>query len=221
MKKFLKYLFILLLCAAIIILAIRFGPFFYSRFFGGSNTEWIHERFSEELKEKNELVVFETTITGQETAAQNAWLIGTVQEVMVPYSYSITFTVDLSQSQVSLKDQTITVALPSPVAAYSKLTVDEEKMKKKDWLYPLTPKRYAEIKEEIETHLFSEASQNPSYLDAAWASAMKNMEGLFQAVVEQSSMGATCTIEVVQQVPMAEVPPEPTETPAESQPSAA
>ena len=215
MKKFFKFLFLILLCAAIVILAMRFGPLVYNRFFSGNNTLWIHERFSEELKEKNELVVFETTITGQETASQKAWLIGTVQEVLVPYSYSITFTVDLSQSQISLENQVITVNLPAPKAMYSKLTVDEEKMKKKDWLYPLTPERYAEIKAEIENHLFAEASANDAYLEAAWASAVKNMEGLFQSVTEQSNMGATCTIEVIPLAPAA-APSEPTESPLET-----
>lgn len=197
MKKFFRAVFLLVCCLAIVFLAIRFGPNLYQRLSGGGNTLWISERFSEELKEKNEWVVFETTLTGQETVSQNAWLLGKVQEVFVPYSYSIRFVVDLSHSRVSVNGSTIEVRLPSPKASYSKLTVDESKMIKHDWLYPLTPERYAAIKEEIEAKLFAESATNQEYLDAAWNSSVKNMEGLFTSLVDQSEMGKTCDIKVI------------------------
>ena len=198
MKKFLKRLILLLVCLAIAFVLVRFGPNLYYRFFGEGNTVWISERFSEELKEQNELIVFESTITGQETVSQNAWLLGTVQKVQVPYSYSVSFSIDLSQSKVSLNDRVIQIALPLPKAGYSKLTVDEENMKKNDWLYPLTPERYAIIKKDVEARLFTEASENQDYLDAAWDTAVKNMTSLFQTIAESSALGATCTVEVVQ-----------------------
>lgn len=208
MKKFFKRLFLLICILAIAFLAVRFGPDLYARLFGSGNTVWISERFSEELKEKNELVVYEATITGQETASQTAWLVGTVQEVIVPYSYSISFVVDLSESSVNVNGNTIEVLLPSPKANYSKLTVDEGKMKKYDWLYPLTPERYATIKEEIEQKLFEECSVKPEYLDAAWTATVKNIESLFKSVAESSAEGVTCDIRVIQGTPE----PEPTAT---------
>ena len=84
LRRFFRTLFLLILCFALAYVAVRFGPNLYRRFFGDGNTSWISERFGEELKAKNELVVYETTLTGQETVAQNAWLIGKVQEVVVP-----------------------------------------------------------------------------------------------------------------------------------------
>lgn len=69
--------------------------------FCGGNTQWISERFSETLREKNELVVYEVEITGQETVSQDAWLLGTVQKVEMPYTFQMSFTVDLSQAVVS------------------------------------------------------------------------------------------------------------------------
>ena len=200
-KKFIKRLFSVLCVAAVVFLAVRFGPALYYRLFGSGNTVWISERFSEELKEKNELVVFETVVTGQETAVESAWLLGKVQEVIVPYSYSISFVVDLTDSGVAVNGNTIEVSIPAPKAAYSKLTVDETKMKKYDWLYPLTPERYAAIKEEIELKLFEECSAKQEYLDAAWAAAVKNMEALFQSVAERSDEGVTCDIRVIRIVP--------------------
>ena len=209
MKKFFRTLLILLFCAALVFLGIRFGPALYYRFFSGDNTAWISERFSEELKEKNELVVLETTLTGQEIAKQNAWLLGTVQEVMIPYSYSISFVVDVSRSHVSAEENTITIFLPLPQPNYSKLTVDEENVKKHDLLYRLTPERYAAIKEEIESRLYTEACANQDYLDAAWNSAVKNMETLLQSIAAQSSLGMTCTVQVQ---PLAAVAESPLET---------
>ncbi len=199
-SAFFKALFWIFLCAVLVFVGIRFGPTLYYRFFGSGNTQWISEQFSEQLKEKNELVVYETTLEGQETISQEAWLLGKVQEVVVPYSYSISFVIDLQHSSVTVDPDTnsIQVHLPLPKASYSKLTVDEANMKKHDWLYPLTPERYASIKTEIENKRFKECSENPAYLDAAWATAVKNMESLFKSVAEQSEQGMTCAIVVIQ-----------------------
>lgn len=199
LRRFFRVLFLMIVCLAIAFLAVRFGPNIYRRIFGNGNTVWISERFGEELKDKNELVVFETTLTGQETAQQNAWIIGKVQEVVVPYTFSISFAVDLSLADVSVNQasNTIIVRLPSPVAKYPKLTVDETKMKKYDLLYPLTPERYAEIKNDIETKLVEECATKQEYVDAAWQSAVKNMESLFKSIAESSEQGVTCDIQVL------------------------
>lgn len=216
LRRFFRTLFLLILCFALAYVAVRFGPNLYRRFFGDGNTSWISERFGEELKAKNELVVYETTLTGQETVAQNAWLIGKVQEVVVPYSFSVSFVVDLSHAAVSVDTPAdlIVVRLPAPVAKYQKLTVDEEKMKKFDLLYPLTPERYAEIKNQIEQKLFDECRAKPEYLSAAWDSTVHNMESLFKTIAEQSSDGVTCTIQVLQDDSLAEVAQTPSEAPA-------
>ncbi|NLV59669.1 MAG: DUF4230 domain-containing protein [Clostridiales bacterium] len=200
-KVFFNVLFDILLCTILVIVGIRFGPNLYYRLFGSGNTLWISERFSEELMEKNELVVFETTLSGRETTSQSAWLLGKVQEVVIPYSYTISFTVDLSKSRVTVEGNTIMVRLPPPRASFSKLTVDESNMKKRDWLYPLTPERYASIKTEIEQKLFHETSEKTEYLDAAWATAVKNMESLFKSVAEESEQGVTCDIQVLMEQP--------------------
>lgn len=72
MRRFFRRVFLLVLCLALAFLAVRFGPNLYRRFFGDGNTTWISERFGEQLKEKNELVVYEATLTGQETVSQSA-----------------------------------------------------------------------------------------------------------------------------------------------------
>jgi len=198
-RRFFRGLFILILCLAIAFVAVRFGPNLYRRFFGNGNITWVSERFGEKLLEKNELVVYETTLTGQETISQTAWLIGNVQEVVVPYSFSISFVVDLSKAAISVDTitDTINVRLPSPLAKYQKLTVDETKMQKNDWLYPLTPERYAQIKSDIEAKLYNECATKQEYLDAAWETTVKNMQSLFKNIASTSTDGTTCTIQVI------------------------
>lgn len=144
MKKFIRKLFTVILLAALVFTGLRFGPSLYARIFGGGNVQWISERFSETLKEKNHLVVYEVETTGQETVTQDAWILGTVQKVVVPYTFQMSYTVDLSHAAVSAEGTEIQVRVPAPVPGYQKLTVNEEEVQKVDWLYPLTPERYAE-----------------------------------------------------------------------------
>ncbi|MEF9878635.1 MAG: DUF4230 domain-containing protein [Clostridia bacterium] len=197
MKKILKRTSLCVVCVALALVLVRFGPNLYARIFGNGNTVWISERFSETLKEKNNLVVYEVETTGQETVSQDAWLIGTVQKVVLPYTFHISFTVDLSQAKISLAGNTVEVRVPSPVASYHKLTVNEDKMKKSDWLYPLTPERYSEIKKQLEERLFQEYSVNPEYQKNAWGVTVKDLETLFGSIVENSEMGKTCDIHVI------------------------
>jgi hypothetical protein len=150
-RRFFRLLTLIVVCLAIAFVAVRFGPAIYSRLFGNGNTTWISEAVWRGAESAKRTRGYEVTLTGQETAQKDAWLIGKVQEVLVPYSFSISFIVDLSRAGVTVSDagDVITVRLPSPVAKYPKLTVDEDNMKKYDFLYPLTPERYAEIKNEI------------------------------------------------------------------------
>ena len=205
-RKFLnslRHLLRLLLLAVVVLALIYLAPYLYSRIFGPSSAQWISERFSEELKEQNELVVYEVTLTGKETVSTNAWLIGTVQKVQIPYTYAISFSVNLSQSRVGVADHTIEVRLPPPRAFYSKLTVDEAHMRKSDWLHPLTPERYAGLKEELEKKFYDECAGNPAYLDSAWASAVDKMEALFHSVAEQATQDSAVSIVVIMEEPAA------------------
>lgn len=197
MWSFFKRLIGSVLLGVIVLVTIFFGNDLYTRFFSANNVRWISERFSEELKEKNELVVLETILTGQETACIDAWLVGTVQEVQVPYTYSISFSVDLSQSEVQSVDNTIEVTLPPPRAVFSKLTVDESGLKKSDWLYPLTPERYADITQEIEKKLYDECVKNAAFMQSARATAVESMEALFVSFAENLDTNIAKDIRVV------------------------
>ena len=197
MKKFIRKLFTVILLAALVFTGLRFGPALYARLFGGGSVQWISERFSETLKEKNHLVVYEVETTGQETVTQDAWIFGTVQKVVVPYTFQMSYTVDLSRAAVSAAGSEVQVRVPAPVPGYQKLTVNEDEVQKVDWLYPLTPERYAEIRQSIEDRLFEEAKANPEYAQNAWAITVRDLENLFMAVVESAGFGSGCTVSVL------------------------
>lgn len=197
MKKLLKRLLRFSILLVVAICLVEFGPALMVRFFGSGNTQWISERFSESLKEKNELVVYEVETTGQETVSQDAWLIGTVQRVEIPYTFEMCFTVDLSSATVTANENVIEVRVPTPVGGYQKLTVNEQEIKKSDWLYPLTPERYEEMKQDIESRLFEEYASNDEYRQNAWGVTVRNLETLFSSIAEQSAMGQTCDIKIV------------------------
>ena len=204
MKKFFKRLFGLVCCVALVFALVRFGPYLWERLFGGANTQWISQRFSETLREKNELVVYEIETTGQETVSQEAWLLGTVQKVEMPYTFRMSFTVDLSRAQVVTDGSAVTLRVPSPQPGYQKLIVDESKVKKYDWFYRLTTERYAVIKQEVEDRLFEEYSHNQDYQQNAWNTAVHNLESLFGSVADQSRLGNTCTFQIVRDDTLAE-----------------
>lgn len=197
MKKVIRKIFMMVVLVALVFLGVRFGPNLYVRLFGSGNVQWVSERFSETLREKNQLMVYEVETTGQETVTQDAWLIGTVQKVVMPYTFQMNFTVDLSNAVVTASGSTIEVHVPSPVPGYQKLTVDEAAMKKNDWLYPLTPERYAQIKQTVEDRLFEEASSNEEYIQNAWNVTVRNLETLFGTVVESSEWLSRFTITVI------------------------
>ena len=185
MKKIIRKLFTVILLTVLLLTGLRFGPDLYARVFGGGRVQWISERFSETLKEKNHLVVYEVETTGQETVTQDAWRFGTVQKVVVPYTFQMSYTVDLSRAVISTQGTEVQVRVPAPVPGYQKLTVDESQVQKVDWLYPLTPDR-----------LFEEAKANPEYAKNAWAITVRDLENLFQAVVESAGAGSACTVSI-------------------------
>ena len=203
MKRIFKSILTLILVAVLVAVGVLFGPRLYKVLFGGANATWISERFSEELTTKRELVVLEKTITGQETVSTDAWLIGTVQEVEIPYSFSIGFSVDMSRAVVRYDEgkNVIQVLLPAPAVAYYKLTVDEDSVKKYDFLYPLSSERYTEMKQEIEQKLYDEVTNDAELKESAWTSAVSETEALYIAVLAANDAAAVVSVEVLEQDP--------------------
>jgi len=191
------------LIAVLIAVGVLFGPRLYALLFGGANATWVSERFSEELTEKSELVVLEKTITGQETVSTDAWLIGTVQQVTIPYSFTAGYSVDLSQADVQYSEEsnTIQVFIPAPAIYYYKLTVDEDSVKKSDFFYPLTSQRYTEMKQQMEQTLYEETLNDPDMKASAWAEAVAQTEALYRAAMDASGATAAFAVEVLEATP--------------------
>ena len=198
MKKLFSLIFILVLMVAMVFVGFIFGPQISDLLFDTSTeTKWLSERFSETLKEKNDLVVYEAEITGQETITQDAFLFGTVQKVEMPYTFNMSFSVDLSKAAVSSEGNTISIRVPGPRASYYKLTVNDENMKKSDFLYPLTPERYASIKTELETRLYEEGQSNQQYLTDAWDVTVRNLQTLLESVAQNNAITSSYTVKVI------------------------
>jgi len=198
MKKLFSLIFILVLMVAMVFVGFIFGPQISDLLFDTSTeTKWLSERFSETLKEKNDLVVYEAEITGQETITQDAFLFGTVQKVEMPYTFNMNFSVDLSKAVVSCEGNTISIRVPGPRASYYKLSVNDENMKKSDFLYPLTPERYAAIKTELETRLYEEGQSNQQYLADAWDVTVRNLKTLLESVAQNNAITSSYTVKVI------------------------
>ncbi len=200
MRRVFKSILTLVLIAVLVAAGVLFGPRLYAMLFGGANASWVSERFSEELTAKSELIVLEKTITGQETVSTDAWLIGTVQEVVIPYSFTAGYSVDLSTANVQYSEEnnTIQVFIPAPEIYYFKLTVDEDSVKKYDFLYPLTSDRYTEMKQEMEQKLYEETLSDPQMKESAWAEAVAQTEALYRAAMDASGATAVFTVEVLE-----------------------
>ncbi|MBE5802488.1 MAG: DUF4230 domain-containing protein [Clostridiales bacterium] len=204
MRKVFKRVFLVVLLMAILmalsLVSFRYSPTFRSFLLQNGSAKWLSQRFSETIREKNELVVFEAELTGQETYTENAMLLGTVQKVEMPYTFVINFSVDLSKAVVSPDEEnnTLIVSVPAPYVSYYKLTVNESEMKKTDWLLPLTPERYAELHSHLETRLCDESKNNPEYLANAWNRTVNVLETQFKSLIQSNPMAETYTIQVIQ-----------------------
>lgn len=214
MKKFFKRLFVVVLCLFIGYAGFRYGPALYVRLFGDGGVRWVSEKFSETLRDKNELIVSEFELTGQETVTQDAWLLGTVQKVEMPYAFQLSYAVDLSLAKAEADGRDVVVRVPKPRAAYHKLIVDDAKMRKTDFFYPLTPERYAEIKKQVEDRLYAEYAGSEDNLAQAWAHTVASLESLFAAVVESGrQQGETGAGDIGVRVVMDAALTQPTEAP--------
>ena len=195
MKTFFKRLIVFAICFVLAILALRFAPVLLSRV---GNATRLSERFSEALREKRELIVYEVEVSGQETVTRKAWLIGTVRKVVMPYTFSMRYSVDLSAAVVSAEGNAVKVSIPLPKAGYESLLVHEDEVLIDDWLYPLAASEYADIKQQTLERLFAEYAQNEENANHAWHSAVSAVQSLLGGVMAQGdSANAAVQISVV------------------------
>lgn len=192
MKKFFLILFALVLVAAVVVVAIFFGP-------SESKARWLSASFSETLKEKNELIVYSGERTGRDTYQRNAMLVGTIQEVEIPYTFGFDYTVDLSKAKVESSGTTIYVRVPAPTLSSHKLTVVDSEVERTGALVYLSPEKYTEIKQSLETRLLEETQANEEYNTNAWEITVRNLTNLLTSVARANAAFGGYTIEVIRE----------------------
>lgn len=190
MKKFFTFLFLLVLVLAVLMALAFFMP-------SEENVKWLSVRFSETLKEKNELLVYSGEKTGCEIYQRNAPIVGTIQEVELPYTFSFDFSVDLSKAAVDVNGNTIYVRVPGPRMCNYKLSIQDNEVERSGSLVYLSPNKYTEIKQSLEQRLLTETQANEQYITDAWNVTVRNLKALLTSVAQANAVNGGFGIEVV------------------------
>ena len=190
MKKFFTFLFLLVLVLAVLMALAFFMP-------SEENVKWLSVRFSETLKEKNELLVYSGEKTGCEIYQRNAPIVGTIQEVELPYTFSFDFSVDLSKAAVDVNGNTIYVRIPGPRMCNYKLSIQDNEVERSGSLVYLSPNKYTEIKQSLEQRLLTETQTNEQYITDAWGVTVRNLTALLTSVAQANAVNGGYSMEVV------------------------
>lgn len=120
----------------------------------------------------------ETAVAEEEgvlESATDALFLGQVQKVTVRYTYRASLGIDLSQVQVKVRGNTITLLLPDMEVLSDSLTPEE--ISKDDFWYPLTEERLQTLltqeQERCRAHYLEEYAQT----DQAWLDTVAALEG--------------------------------------------
>lgn len=182
MIKRILILFVLLVLVAV---GYRFWPFIGAHLFSNTTAFWISEKLSESISKQNELLVLDVETTRIETVTKEAWLIGAVQRVEIPYTFSMHYSVDMNKANIVVDGTTVIIHVPNPQPGYQRLVVDEANMKKNDWLFPLTAEGYAQIKKNLEEKLYHEYAANSSCLAQANANTVDILMSQYQVLLDK------------------------------------
>lgn len=204
MKKFFLFLFVLVLLVAAVFAVVLFTP-------GETGVKWLSVTFSETLKEQNELLVYTGEKTGREIYQRNAPIVGTIQEVELPYTFSFDYSVDLSKAEVEVNGKIVYVRVPGPRLRDYKLTIVDNEVERSGGLVYLSPNKYTEIKQSLEQRLLSETQSNQQYTTDAWNVAVRNLTSLLTSVAQANSVDGGFTIEVIRDDTLLNAAPDHTE----------
>ena len=110
------------------------------------------EVLTEEIRETGILLTLTAEETGEFVSEVPARVIRVAQRVSAPYRYCLSMGVDLSEATVTNDGGVVTLALPAAQIAAESFDITG-KVKKFDFLYPLTQDRYNEILNEQKAKL--------------------------------------------------------------------
>ena len=180
MKRLLKFLLRVAALALALTLAAALFP--YAR-------QWLaallpqgkYERFSSqlthEMEKAGELTAVRYSDTGVMEAQTNALLIGSVQQVRVPYSYEIGLGLSLADVQLTATDAGLVAAVPETRMLYDSFQVTGEP-EVNDFWYRLTEGRYQEMLNGQAAACRAAYLENHQYQDEAWDAACEAIGAL-------------------------------------------
>lgn len=204
MKKFFVFLFLIILALTALVVVAVLSP-------GESGVKWLSVCFSETLKEQNELIVYNGEKTGIEIYQRNAPIVGTIQEVEMPYTFSFEFSVDLSKAVVDVSGKDVTVHVPGPRLYNYKMTVVDSDVERSGALMVLPATKYTEIKQSLESRLLTETQNNEAYVTEAWNVTVRNLTNLLTSVAQANDVGGALNIQIIRDDTLLLTSPETTE----------
>lgn len=190
MKKFFVFLFLVILALTALVVVAVLSP-------GESGVKWLSVQFSETLKEQNELIVYSGEKTGIEIYQRNAPIVGTIQEVEMPYTFSFEFSVDLSKAVVDVNGKNVTVHVPGPRLYNYKMSVVDSDVERSGALMVLPATKYTEIKQGLESRLLAETQSNEAYVTEAWNVTVRNLTNLLTSVAQTNDLNTGLNIQII------------------------
>lgn len=143
-----------------------------------------------EMQKMGKLTSVEYTDTGVLVATIPAALIGDAQKVSIPYSYQISFGVNLADIMVRADDSgNLTFYVPSVIMISDKLTVTG-KAEVYDFWIPLTDERYQEILDQQAASLRENYMADADIQAQAWNTTVEQLQALFSKWISTETVGA-------------------------------
>lgn len=144
-----------------------------------------------EMQKMGKLTAVEYTDTGVLVSTIPAALIGDAQKVSIPYSYQISFGVNLADIMVRAdEDGSLTFFVPSVVMINDKLTVTG-KAEVYDFWIPLTDERYQQILDEQAATLRESYLSNADIQAQAWDATVEQLRTLFSKWISSETVGVS------------------------------
>lgn len=194
MKKIRKHLVKLICLTAVLFLLFTFWPSirtFIARIIPGNRFEQASVLLTHTMQSKGDLVVATYTDTGIAYAKKEAFLVGTVAEMNIPYQYDIHFGFPLSEVVLTPTDDGISVYIP-PIRMLSDSFTVTSDVSKNDFWQLLNENSYQQI-----INRQTEACRN-SYLNSneyrqeTWDAACKALSSSLREWSGDENLPLTC-----------------------------
>lgn len=132
-------------------------------------------------------------------ATTNAMFLGQVQSVNIQYVYRASIGIDLKKVQITLRGQTITLALP-PLEVLSD-SITPIQVEKDDFWYPLTEERRQKLMDEELAQCRQRCLEEYLASPEAWVSTVSAVESTVSGWLSAAAPGVKVNIRPIEAVP--------------------